>query len=94
MAVKQSGCLTSVYSVVIIIMSMQREQNLCLMKSQMDSEYSDKEFKLNQRRRELQHLEDQLHMKSKDLKQKEFDIANAEGPADISGSQLAELADR
>lgn len=64
------------------------------MKSQLESENSDKEFKLNQKRRELQHLEDQLHMKSKDLKQKEFDIANADSPADISSSQLAELADR
>lgn len=60
----------------------------------MESESSDNEFKLNQKRRELQHLEDRLHMKSKDLKQKEFDITNAESPADISSSQLAELADR
>lgn len=64
------------------------------MKSQMESENSDNEFKLNQKQRELQHLEDQLHMKSKDLKQKEFDIENAESPVDISSGHLAELADR
>ena len=62
--------------------------------SRIDSEYSDREFKLAQKQRELQHLEDQLHMKSKDLKQKEFDIANADSPADVSSTQLAELANR
>jgi septum formation inhibitor-activating ATPase MinD len=60
----------------------------------MESENSDNEFKLNQKRRELQHYEDQLHMLSKDLKQKEFDITSADSPADISSSQLAELAQR
>lgn len=60
----------------------------------MESEYSDKEFELKQKQRQLQHLEDQLHMRNKDLKQKEFDIMNADSAADISGGQLAELADR
>jgi len=64
------------------------------MKSRLESENSDREFKLSQKQRELQHLEDQLHMKDKDLKQKEFDITNAESSADLSGSQLAGLADR
>lgn len=64
------------------------------MKSRMQSQFSDKEFELSQKQRELQHLEDQLHMKSKDLKHKEFDIMNADNPADISSGHLAELADR
>lgn len=72
----------------------EHEQDLNLRKSRIDSEYSDREFKLAQKQRELQHLEDQLHMKSKDLKQKEFDIANADSPADVSSTQLAELANR
>lgn len=60
----------------------------------MESENNDREFELKKKQRELQHLEDQLHMKDKDLKQKEFDILNAESPADLGGGQLAELADR
>ena len=60
----------------------------------MESDFSDREFMLKEKERELQLIEDQLHMKSKDLKQKEFDIANADNPADISSSQMAELADR
>ena len=73
---------------------LQWEQDLYLKKSRMDSEYSDKESELRQKERDLQHLQDQLHMKSKDLKQKEFDIMNADSPADVSSGQLAELEDR
>lgn len=59
----------------------------------MESEYSDKNYELNQKRRDLQLLEDQLHMKSKDLKHKEFDLMNADSPADVSSSKMADLAD-
>ena len=60
----------------------------------MESKSSDKEFELNQKQRDLQRLEDQLHMKSKDLQHKEFDLLNADGPEDISSSKMADLADR
>lgn len=60
----------------------------------MDSENSDKEFELNQKRRDLQLLEDQLHMKNKDLQHQEFDLRNADGPEDLSSSKMADLADR
>lgn len=60
----------------------------------MDSEFSDKEFEINQKKRDLQLKEDELHMKSKDLKQREFDIMNADSPADISSSRMKELNDR
>ena len=59
----------------------------------MESENSDREYELNQKQRELQHLEDQLHMKTKELKQKEFDISNSE-TSDGSSDQLAKLAER
>ena len=65
-----------------------------MTKSRMDSKYSDKESELRQKERDLQHTADQLHMKSKDLKHKEFDLMNADSPADVSSGQLAELADR
>ena len=67
---------------------------MILKESQMDSKYSDKEFELNQKRRDLQLLEDQLHMKNKDLQHREFDLQNADGPEDISSSKMADLADR
>ena len=60
----------------------------------MVSENSDKDFELGQKKRDLQLLEDQLHMKSKDLKQKEFDLMNFNGPAEISSSKMAEIADQ
>lgn len=60
----------------------------------MDGDFSDRESALRQKERDLQHLQDQLHMKDKDLKQKEFDIMNADSPDDINSGQMAELADR
>ena len=79
---------------MLLLWNLQREQDLHMMKSHMDSEYSDKQSELKQKERELQHLADQLHMKSKDLEHKEFDLMNADSPTDVGGSQLAELADR
>ncbi len=65
-----------------------------MKEKRIDSKFRDEEFKLNQRKRDLQMLEDQLHMKNKDLQHKEFDLLNADDPKDISSSKMADLADR
>lgn len=59
----------------------------------MDADHSDREFNLKQKELDLQRLADELHMKNKDLKQKEFDIMNADS-SDISSNQMADLAER
>lgn len=54
----------------------------------------DKEFRLKQRESELQHLDDQLVMRKKELDHKEFDLMDQDGGGNFSSRQLAELADR
>ncbi len=58
----------------------------------MESDYKDKKFALDQKERELQLRADELHMKSKDLEHKQFDLLNADDSS--SSSELAEIAER
>lgn len=72
----------------------QREKALYLRQERFESDVGDREFRLKQKESELQHLDDQLVMRKKELDHREFDLDSAAGESGLSSEQLADLADK